>query len=538
MKTSLLKQTIYYLTMVTGLFLASCSGDSLSDEIDGPETNPETPTEKGYISMSIINSGVASNTRAYGDTNDGTADEGKVNSAMVVLYNAATNKVAYQFILDLTTEGLAGKKDIYEITGSKYTTQPKEVVRKNYKLAVFLNYPETLVTLTKPGSALSALQDSVSISVENLIGTNKDNFLMSNFAGLIDVNNGNIKMTKEEAIGAPVHLYVERAVAKIQVLLDSNFNTSNSTSGLRWQVDVVRKKTYWMRKQTKRLQDDSGSGALIDEEVGIDRAFRKYMYAKSPNYSQISASYWDYQTTVLGKDLGYSKPNSADYYTYITDPADVNLLPKSKSGSGDITYVLENTMVPEEQWEDVTTSILVRVHYQPKGGTALGGALGEDGGTYFVYKNRYVFSCKEMTAIYAGTYPGWADFEAKNSDIEGFRNYIRSTEVSAKFGGANGDYTLKPDKSIQEGDLIFRLSNNLQFYRIPIRHFSDALQPAPMSYGRFGVVRNNLYKLTINGVNTLGDLEIPPKDKIDEGALLSVKFEILPWITRDQGVIL
>ncbi|NDV56946.1 Mfa1 family fimbria major subunit [Bacteroides sp. 519] len=535
MRTNLFKQMACSITIIAGLLLASCSNENLGIDENNPD---ETPTEKGYISMSIINSAVANNTRAYGGTVTGTAEEGKVNSAMVVLYNAATNKVAYRFILDLTTEGLASKKDIYDITDSKYTTQPKEVARKDYKLAVFLNYPETLVTLTEPGSALSALQNPVSMSVESLIGTNKDNFLMSNFAGLININNGNIKMTKEEAIGAPVHLYVERAVAKIQVLLDSNFNTSNSTSGLRWQVDVVRKKTYWMRKQTKRLQDASGSGALIDEEVGIDHAMRIYMYAESPNYSQISASYWDYQTNVLGKDLGYGKPNPADHYTYITDTANVNLMAKSKSGSGDITYVLENTMAPEEQWEDVTTSILVRVYYQPKGGTALGGPLGKDGGTYFVYKNRYVFSCEEMEKIYSGTHEGWANLEAKNSDIKGFRDYIRSPEVSEIFGGANKDYVDIPDKSIQEGDLIFRLSNNLQFYRIPIRHFSNALQPVPMGYGRFGVVRNNMYKLTINGVNALGDLEIPPKDKVDEGALLSVKFEILPWITRDQGVIL
>ena len=63
--------------------------------------------------------------------------------------------------------------------------------------------------------------------------------------------------------------------------------------------------------------------------------------------------------------------------------------------------------------------------------------------------------------------------------------------------------------------------------------------------GRYGIVRNNWYKLTISAIKKLGSA-VPetvkdndtPDDVIEEEQYISVHVHILPWNLRTQDVIL
>ena len=83
------------------------------------------------------------------------------------------------------------------------------------------------------------------------------------------------------------------------------------------------------------------------------------------------------------------------------------------------------------------------------------------------------------------------------------------------------------------------------YYNILIRH-DDAIT-ATMAHGKYGVVRNNWYTLTINSVKQPGTPWIPDKtdptnpenpgeNNDDNEAYLSVDITVNPWTTWNQGV--
>ena len=93
------------------------------------------------------------------------------------------------------------------------------------------------------------------------------------------------------------------------------------------------------------------------------------------------------------------------------------------------------------------------------------------------------------------------------------------------------------------------MSNNLKFYKdginyfpVLIRHFGDDLVSAVGGYGRYGIVRNNVYKLNIQQIKSPGEPivpEIDPEDPDDkENSYVAFDVEVLPWVVREQNVII
>lgn len=98
------------------------------------------------------------------------------------------------------------------------------------------------------------------------------------------------------------------------------------------------------------------------------------------------------------------------------------------------------------------------------------------------------------------------------------------------------------------------------YYQALIRHFNDQETPwtpnASMTnvtesiynsnseadyLGRYGVLRNNWYNLTIDAITHVGSSTIPdrttePDDTVEQ--FLKVKINVMPWVKRTQGVIL
>lgn len=563
MKTKFLK-FLAFSFLAVGLTMTSCKDDiDINAGID--DDKDETVYEKGYISMAL-RFNTASSAKAakatgpdYGDLEAATTEESKVNKALIVLYDPvydlvnvteldpANTKVAYQF-----TFGASGTNsgDYAAETKLLYVTAAREVERKPYKLAVFVNYNDDIFDATKVGVALSAVQTKGSVSITDLIegstaGT-YDNFLMSNFAGLVDVEEANVKDTKNAAENSPIAMYVERAVAKVLVDESATLSSAVGTvSALTWDVDVTNQYTYWMRKQTKMLVDDGkpASDAQKDEETEISPLYRVFMYAEDPNFSKTSLAYYNWETAKTAApwtpDPNLDNKFLTDQYNYKTLTTGLDLTFANRA-MGAITYVTENTMRAEEQWEDVTTSVLVKAVITPTK-TAFSTTNSEK--SYFVYRNR-VFSAAELEKIRKdddldGNGLKWADYEqvAINADLLGFQAFLQDAKTrEAITGSETGLYNNAITASKEYGNLKYYYQG-VNYYNIPIRHFSDELQSTSMAYGRYGVVRNNLYKLTINKIDNFGDIKIPRKDERDDKfSYLSVQFQILPWIIRSQEI--
>lgn len=102
----------------------------------------------------------------------------------------------------------------------------------------------------------------------------------------------------------------------------------------------------------------------------------------------------------------------------------------------------------------------------------------------------------------------------------------------------------------------------IAYYQALIKHFGDAETPwtagegmentvasiygttnAEQNYlGRYGILRNNWYQLTVTGIRNIGTSVVPPlTDDPDDTVLnyISVKINILPWAIRKQtGIVL
>ena len=109
---------------------------------------------------------------------------------------------------------------------------------------------------------------------------------------------------------------------------------------------------------------------------------------------------------------------------------------------------------------------------------------------------------------------------------------------------SGGEYS-KPDATAGETVGVEYFQKGVCYYNILIRHDDEIT--AWMAHGKYGVVRNNWYTLTINSVKQPGTPWIPDKtdptkptnpgeDDDDKEAYLSVNITVNPWTTWSQGV--
>lgn len=549
----ILLKTIYIKKIALAILTAWAIFTSCSNEMSDQGKTGDKDGPVGYISLILSNSSVrGTETKALDSLHYGTADENKVKSVLIVLYNGddpVTSEVKYRFVLaDIGTPASPGS-DIHSIlqgtNTTTYRTKAKEVIKDNYKLAVFINPPAALKDLTTEGEKLGIMTAAAEVSVDQLTMGEKirDNFLMSNFAGLVNVAKDDIYDTEAKAEAAPVKLDVERAVAKVTLSVADNLKTASATLGanigeIKWDVDVVNRKTFWMRNAAPMLDKNSISSGIVTQtipEIAISTN-RIYMYATDPNWDGISHN----------RNPSLIAPLT-DEFTYKSGTIALPLTPSTFDEPTE-AYVTENTMVASEQWEDVTTCVLISAVITPK--TTYFGTSLPPGTQYFLFRNM-AFTFTDIQQIHAAyndpetiiTSAGktWKVLteEAANASIIVLPGILERMKGSEDFNG----YTAVPDTSKDvvksNGTVSFFAAGAPNYYYVPIRHFRDELQSESMAYGRYGVVRNSWYNLLLTSIKNYGTGEIPkdrpePDDK--DKSWLSVEFTILPWVERGQGI--
>ena len=109
---------------------------------------------------------------------------------------------------------------------------------------------------------------------------------------------------------------------------------------------------------------------------------------------------------------------------------------------------------------------------------------------------------------------------------------------------------------------IVRYLKGVSYYAVRIKHFGDEATPWNVAgqnvasgsnasiypggndnyfLGRYGVVRNNWYDLSVTGVVNLGDATIPTTDETPDDVLnnyIAVSINVLSWAKHSQGSIL
>lgn len=509
-------QYIFGIIFILGLLNVSCV-EELKKDID---YNPISEGE-GYISMRIKAGDGDALAFTRSEEITGNIDELKIHSVRVVLYdgqdpNDATCKVEYAFEFDITTptgwnnlnnlndwvkgespslgnteDGVItpGGDHLYNPgsrTDFQFITFAQRVEKKPYKMLVIINgedasaSPLSIYNVTRKGHFLSDVKAAISAEVNPLDGSLKGGkgIVMTNHQGLVEVPIDKLKENAQDSHDDPVYVNVDRMVAKVTVKHADDFiYPAGIVKGSEtWALDITNKKAYWMREKTDGEIQQSGM---------------TYLYAKDPNYSLLTDK--------------SDKESNFNYLYTTTNNGFTSLSPdKVKNEFKEYEYAFENTIPSETKsgnadFADQTTSIIVGYKYVPSGFSA-----GDD---FYVFNNR-VISQADMTK-----YQDPLDTSQMPQGLEDLKAAIKlvlNMNIYKLDGSSKTFFETEGIRFCPEGQI---------YYSFPIRHFENG------TLGYYGVVRNNIYDITIKSLN--------PPDL--PGPYLSADIHIQPWAERSQG---
>lgn len=383
---------------------------------------------------------------------------------------------------------------------------------------------------------------------------------------LADVTN-NIYTTKAEAKSKPAaEIYVERAVAKVTVQSKSNTNTLEVNKNIsyklyNWVVDNTNKKSYIVRQY-----DKSWNSINSNKVTAADASKFRFVWDKpvNPNATDDNKLY----RTAFAQDPEYKTTTAdADNYNQIASNAKMTL--STALGNDHPQYCNENTFQVTAQNQDQTTRVVLGVKMSAPGTTTYDADLYTvNGNKEVVYTEASLAERLKNILLNEPDVKTWADTHTNVSlditfgnDIAGATTIINATLKDKTASGAAdetfaGTFKTNFDKALPN---IVRYKGGVAYYAVRIKHFGDSDTPWNVEgqgvtaggnsniyhtgsndwfLGRYGVVRNNWYDISVNKIQTLGDATIPaftndPDDVLEN--YISVSINVLSWSKHTQG---
>lgn len=389
---------------------------------------------------------------------------------------------------------------------------------------------------------------------------------------LADVTN-NIYTTEAKAKSEPAaEIYVERAVAKVTVQQGTEgklkANKGNTASEIsyklyNWVVDNTNKKSYIVRQY-----DKSWNSINSNKVTATDASKYRFVWSSpvNPNATDANKLY----RTAFAQDPEYDDPTAkAANYNQKASNASMTLSPTF--GNEHPQYCNENTFQVTAQNQDQTTRVVLGVKMSAPGTTTY------DADLYTVNDNKEVVYTKATLAerlknIILHNDPAvktWAENHKTDvslditfgNDIAGATTITNATLKGKTAAGAaddtfTGTFTIDFNNALPN---IVRYKGGVAYYAVRIKHFGDTDTPWNVEgqgvtaggnsniyhtgsndwfLGRYGVVRNNWYDISVNSIQTLGDATIPaftndPDDVLEN--YISVSINVLSWSKHSQG---
>lgn len=388
---------------------------------------------------------------------------------------------------------------------------------------------------------------------------------------LADVTD-NIYTTEAEAKSKPAaEIYVERAVAKVTVQSESKTNALEVNKNIsyklyNWAVDNTNKKSYIVRQYDNnwnKLYSDKAADAnkyrfVWSTPVNPNATVKLYhtAFAQDPEYETTTANADNYNRIVSNASMSTAFGNSTEF------------------GNDHPQYCNENTFQVTAQNQDQTTRVVLGVKLSAPGTSTY------DADLYTVNGNKEVVYTKETLAerlknilLKESAVKTWTDdhkTEASfditfDTDTAGATTITKATfKGKTTTPGATEEklesFTTKLDKALPN---IVRYKGGVAYYAVRIKHFGDTegtpwnvagqgvkhgvnslIYPSATGtnidwfLGRYGVVRNNWYDISVNSIQTLGDATIPAFANDPDDVLknyISVSINVLSWSKHTQG---
>lgn len=575
---------------VLAAMTASCSSNN--DLVNGGNGSGENESGVSYASITI-DLPTTSGTRAAGDPvfNPGSANEYAVNDATLLIFKkAGKSENDYTFVETAQLGNLEPwKKD--NTTGNGITTEATITAELkqasvgedgNYYALVILNNKDknNADKVSMPGSTDTYGTWNVAAKVKNLIDYEKG-FYMANApefktAGeepttLVQIKG--IYRTKEEAHSKPgATVHVERGLAKVTVGSSStsdyfataganatgNKYKSDNVKITSWALDVINKNSFPVHvtaglkggltsttSQTVPSYPEiwsniEGKTDRFVSQVSATGAFKRVYWGIDPNYSM---------------DLSDFAKCGEQFTLAAADGSPVTWM--EGSGSDHPLYCLENTFDINNMKQGQTTRVLVKATYTPSA------VATEKDKTFFMIGN--------SSDIWTVT--TLADqIKSKAEEVLGITPAVTVTlNPGIKAAGTHvldaTNVTIKSGEDDKTAAIVDQINNKLGFnlskgvgiktykdgesyYIARIKHFGDDFtkwKPGETYgtdnekyLGRYGVLRNNWYDLTVNSINGPGYPDVPevkPNTPDDEDTkYINVSVKILDWAKRSQKV--
>lgn len=571
---------LFGLAVIAAMTASCSSNEDLGTAGPGTGTNE---TGVGYATFTI-NLPSVSGTRAAdaggAEMDEGTAKEYAVKSATALIFQKyGSDEGSCKFVesVDLPTAAADWTDDT---TGGITTTSKKLVAKltnvdtKNqYYVLVLLNNNKTggvKVPLPTVGQSYNEWNSQIlNPSVDDLAADN--DFYMANAplkgtaspTTLVTINKENIYSSKEkaEAGTSAATVYVERGVAKMSVndpktktVIDKATNTSTQSTVEfnNWALDITNKKTYAVHN-IDGLSTDFPAIWTTPRFIGTNS---RVYWGKDPNYNLAELNTAD--------DVNDKKRKEEFNFIDATSKIDKDF------GETNPVYCLENTFNLANMYQGQTTRVIFKATYTPKDDA--GNPLADKDGTFYTIGNMTTIlkaAALETavntaaTSVLPGCTVDYTNLKQEGSHVITLADIKDSTGTTlvadTDYNGKTGTQIVKEinDKlglidGAEHAEAMVGINTyakGVTYYIARVKHFGS-LTPwnSGESYGtdngkylgRYGMLRNNWYELTVGNVYGPGYPGVPPVDPNqpdDENEkYLSVSVKILSWAKRSDTV--
>lgn len=569
---------------VIAAMTASCSSNN--DLVNGGGNGSgENESGASYASFSI-NLPTTSGTRATAgepEFNGGDANEYAVNDATLLVFKKDGADYKFQEAVELGNMEPWTKKDPADkgiTTTAKMTAKlNKASVGSNdyYALILLNNNSETNPKITYPTTDQTYAEwskDADKANADNYLKYDKG-FFMANapkyVAGapetLVEIKK--IYASKQEAENsAATTVYVERGLAKVSLATGSDDKHVDIKDGnyagdhvdiTGWTLDVTNKKTFpvhvtegdglWADTWKATTTPAATNGATMDRFHDTKLTeFPRVYWGLDPNYS-----------------TDFTKVAACEgEFNLVANQTDLSKAFKTKEEAKKPQYCLENTFDIEHMVQGQTTRVLFSAKYTPAGFS--------DGETFYKMGNSSQLwnADKVVAQIKAKAMEVLSEadetkvkvtLDASTNDLTKAGVHLVAAANVTHVGGAaleevevdniNKKLGFKKATATDAEVGLSTFKSGVSYYVARVKHFGDYLtkwEAGNDTYnsnnanwlGRYGVLRNNWYELSVSSVSGPGYPDVPkvnptaPDDENEQ--YINVEVKILDWAKRSQSV--
>ena len=554
---------------VIAAMTASCSSNN--DLVNGGNGSGENETGTAYASFKI-NLPTTSGTRADDPKqgtpsfDHGTAAEYEVKNGTILIFDKDGKFVESAKLgtmnpwTDVKSDGVT--------TAAIATVKLEHVsVGGKYKALVLLNndVDDTNKKVTLPTASTDTYanwsKDVSMVNADNYAKT--DGIFMANApmynstteepTTLVDIKD--VYASQEEAQAKPATtIYVERGLAKVTMKdfttsgysIDAGTYEGGKVKIEKWQLDVTNKFTYPVHQIDGLSSATTGFADIWKTDRFYDQtstAFKRVYWGVDPNYK------------------------NADYQTLENCKTAFNMITNDKvtgdAGETNPQYCLENTFDLDNMMQGQTTRVVFKAVFTPKDFTT-GQTFYKIGNNTDIWTKANLETQIHTVAVTAMGITDDAEQAKYVVKLDATDNNISGKAGQHLVEKCNITYTGDAASSLVTDEIVNKINDKLglstaagistylngeAYYIARIKHFNE-LTPwtAGTAYdsnnaaflGRYGVLRNNWYELSVNKVSGLGYPSVPevkptvPDDENDQYINVSVK--ILSWAKRTQKV--